>query len=236
MVLRLISFARHVSTIIIIRRAGGETPKDQGITGASHLLVSATAHGARVGDRKRIAHVGADGIRGDIGILRGRREVLALVVIVRTAHLRDRWRERRAHVLLLLLLLLERIQRPHAGEGEGSAAARRAVAVLFTNLLLVVGRRVAVLRTGKRRRGIGGRAGIPSGLSRLASRLLVLLLLLLLLLLMLRVRHGRRRGRRAVEMGGEVRAVAVTMRHDGSQWGTRVEGVNCRYVEEMVGG
>lgn len=197
--------------------------------------MSATAHGARVGDRKRIAHVGADGIRGDIGILRGRREVLALVVIVRTAHLRDRWRERRAHMLLLLLLLLERIQRPHAGEGEGSAAARRAVAVLFTNLLLVVGRRVAVLRTGKRRRGIGGWAGIPSGLSRLASRLLVLLLLLLLL--MLRVRHGRRRGRRAVEMGGEVRAVAVTMRHDGSQWGTRVEeGVNCRYVEEMGGG
>ena len=135
--------------------------------------MATAAHSARVGDWERIAHVGANGVGRDIGVLGGRREVLGLGVIVRTAHLRDRWRERRAHVLLLLL---ERIQRPHAGEGEGSAAARRAVAVCFTDLLLVVGGRIVVLRARERRRWVGGRAGVASRLARLAGRLLLVVL------------------------------------------------------------
>jgi len=173
--------------------------------------VATAAHDARVGDGERIAHVGTDGIGGDIGILGSRREVRGLVVIVGTAHLRDRRRELGAQVLLLLLL--ERIQRPHAGEGEGAAAARRAVAVWFTNLLLVVGRRIVVRCARQRWRRIGSRAGISSGLARLAGRLL--LLLLLLLLLALRVRHRRRRGGRAVQVRREVRAVTIAVRHDG---------------------
>lgn len=106
--------------------------------------MATAAHDARIGDGQRIAHVGAEGVGGDIGVLGGRREVLGLVVVVGTAHLRDRWRELGAHVLLLLL---ERIQRPHTWKGEGAAAARRAVAVWFTNLLLAVGRRIVVLRS-----------------------------------------------------------------------------------------
>ena len=174
--------------------------------------MATAAHDARVGDGERIAHVGADGIGGDIGILGGRREILGLVVIVGTAHLRDRRRELGAQVLLLLLLLLERIQRPHAGEGEGAAAARRAVAVWFTNLLLVIGRRIVVLCARERWRRIGSRAGIASGLARLAGRLL--------LLLALRVRHRRRRGSRTVQVRRQVWAIAVAVRHDSDGWHT----------------
>lgn len=215
MVLRLISFARAVEVSII--RGWGEDD------GPSHLLVTIPAHRARVGQRERISHVGADRVGRDIGVLGGRRQVLALAVVERTAHLRDWWRERGAHVVLLLLLL-ERIQRPHTGEGEGAAAAHRAITVWFTNLLLIVGRRIAVLRARQRRRWVRGRARITSSLlARLAGRRRLLLLLLLAwlllllarLLLVLRVRHRWRRGSGTVQVGGQVRAVpvAVAVRH-----------------------
>jgi hypothetical protein len=156
LVLRLISYSR--SDVSKIR--GWVDDYDH-----AHLLVSAAGHASSVGYRKRISHVLSGRVGGDIGVLGGMREGLALVVIVRAAHLRDRWRERRAHVLLLRL---ESVQRAHAGEGERAAAARRACAVWFTNLL-VVGGRVVVLGAGERRRGIRSRAGIADGLARLAA-------------------------------------------------------------------
>jgi hypothetical protein len=107
--------------------------------------VSAAAHNPRVGERQRISHALARWIRGDIGILvRGMRERLALVVVIRATHLSDRRRQRRTHVLLLLLL--ERIQRSHTGERQRAVAAGRTCAVWFTDLL-IVGGRVVVLGT-----------------------------------------------------------------------------------------
>ncbi len=71
------------------------------------LFVTTTAHYSIIGDGQRVSHVLACWIRSYVRILmRWVWQGLALVVIVRTAHLSDRWRQIRPHVVLLLLLLL----------------------------------------------------------------------------------------------------------------------------------
>ena len=106
------------------------------------------------------------------------RQGLALVVIVGTAHLRDRRREVGAHVvLLLLLLLLQRVERSHAGQIDGTVTASRRGAIGFG--LLVRGR-IVVLGGGKRGRRVRGWTRIAYGL------------LTTTLTLLLSIRHGRR--------------------------------------------
>jgi hypothetical protein len=103
------------------------------------------------------------------------RQGLALVVIVGTAHLRDRRREVGAHVVLLLLLL-QRVERSHAGQIDGTVTASRRGAIGFG--LLVRGR-IVVLGGGKRGRRARGRTRIADGL-------------LTTLALLLSIRHRRR--------------------------------------------
>jgi hypothetical protein len=103
------------------------------------------------------------------------RQGLALVVIVGTAHLRDRRREVGAHVVLLLLLL-QRVERSHAGQIDGTVTASRRGAIGFG--LLVRGR-IVVLGGGKRGRRVRGRTRIADGL-------------LTTLALLLSIRHRRR--------------------------------------------
>ena len=95
------------------RQHNVQSSRGRGAGGTSYLLVTATTHDPGVRDWNRISHIAIIGVRCDVGILR-MREGLTLIVVVWATHLCNRWRQRRAHVVLTRLLLLHGIQRSHA--------------------------------------------------------------------------------------------------------------------------